>query len=453
MDGVGKRYDFRLLTDWALNHSDPSAYWFPVGKILEFEGLIDINKYLRMRDLSESEYSVETLCKLYSAVSEKKLINYYEEEDQDIDKVLDIFIRVNSGGTVLSHSDLLLSIATSQWSEKDAREEIHGLVDELNRTRAGFNFNKDFVLKACLVLADIPSIEFRVKSFTRENSERIEVEWDRISDSLRAAVYLAACLGYNRHNLRSNNVLIPIAYYLHNRRIAEQEVVKSSFAKDRRLIRNWVTRALLKRGTFSSGLDRVLRTARVTIQANPFSFPVESLDEAFARIGKALRFEEEELEDLLDRTYGTTFTVLALLYPGIDVASEFHIDHIFPSKMFTARSLKKAGIPEDRIGEYQERRDRIGNLQLLRGQENLEKSARMPAEWLRRHFSAEEEREAWLQLNFTEDVPEEMQDFIGFYEARRANMKRRLAEILGVPVSSTPVREGQAELGNLPLDG
>jgi hypothetical protein len=37
---------------------------------------------------------------------------FFEEEDQDLDKGLNIFIRVNSGGTVLSYADLLLSIAT-----------------------------------------------------------------------------------------------------------------------------------------------------------------------------------------------------------------------------------------------------------------------------------------------------------------------------------------------------
>jgi hypothetical protein len=41
-------------------------------------------------------------------------------------------LRVNSGGTVLSYSDLLLSIATAQWAERDARQSIHSLVDELN---------------------------------------------------------------------------------------------------------------------------------------------------------------------------------------------------------------------------------------------------------------------------------------------------------------------------------
>ena len=49
---------------------------------------------------------------------EDKVVAFYEEKDQDLDKVLHIFIRVNSQGyKPLSHSDLLLSIATAQWEE------------------------------------------------------------------------------------------------------------------------------------------------------------------------------------------------------------------------------------------------------------------------------------------------------------------------------------------------
>ena len=74
--------------------------------------------------------------------------------------MLDIFIRVNSAGMTLSSSDLLLSIATAQWKERDARESIHGLVDDLNATGHGFGFTKDLVLKASLVLTDAGDIRF-----------------------------------------------------------------------------------------------------------------------------------------------------------------------------------------------------------------------------------------------------------------------------------------------------
>ena len=78
-------------------------------------------------------------------------------------------------------SDLLLSIATAQWKERDARAEIRELVDELNGTTAEeFAFDKDFVLKSSLVLADIPNVGFKVRNFTRDNMAKIESDWPKI---------------------------------------------------------------------------------------------------------------------------------------------------------------------------------------------------------------------------------------------------------------------------------
>ena len=87
--------------------------------------------------------------------------------------MLNIFIRVNSGGTTLSYSDLLLSIATAQWKNKDARQEITKFVDEINQIGNGFNFDKDFVLKACLVLCDFKDIAFKVDNFNAETMQKL----------------------------------------------------------------------------------------------------------------------------------------------------------------------------------------------------------------------------------------------------------------------------------------
>ena len=109
-----------------------------------------IGNYISELGEKEKEYANETLSKLYKIIRENKSINFFLEKGQSLDKVLNIFIRVNSGGTQLSYSDLLLSIATAQWKEKDARKEITSFVDEINSIGVGFNFNKDFVLKNCL---------------------------------------------------------------------------------------------------------------------------------------------------------------------------------------------------------------------------------------------------------------------------------------------------------------
>lgn len=103
-------------------------------------------------------------------------MNYFLVTDQDADKVLEIFVRVNSGGTALSYSDLLLSMATNQWQELDARE-VRSLVSDIN-SNAGrqFSFSKDVVLKTALTIADV-DVRFKVTNFTQGNMAKVETAW------------------------------------------------------------------------------------------------------------------------------------------------------------------------------------------------------------------------------------------------------------------------------------
>ena len=181
-DDYDMDYDFKFLTKEEAEKNDESHYWFEVGNILTLVKEHEVNRYLiqnhiMQMDEEKANFANETLFKLHSAIHKDEIINYFLERDEKLDKVLNIFIRVNSGGTVLSYSDLLLSIATAQWEEKDAREEITGFVDEINRIGDGFNFNKDFVLKTCLVLSDFSDIAFKVDNFNRTNMLKIEESW------------------------------------------------------------------------------------------------------------------------------------------------------------------------------------------------------------------------------------------------------------------------------------
>jgi uncharacterized protein with ParB-like and HNH nuclease domain len=152
------KYDFQFLTEPEAEKNDEIEYWFKVSEILNLKEPGDVNSFLLESEIFQN-YSKEkaafannTLFKLHNIIHEKGTISYYQEKSQVLDKVLNIFIRINSGGTVLSYSDLLLSIATAQWTTKDAREEIVSFVDSINSIGDGFNFSKDFVLKSCLVM-------------------------------------------------------------------------------------------------------------------------------------------------------------------------------------------------------------------------------------------------------------------------------------------------------------
>jgi len=172
-------YDFRFLTKNEYENNNKNHFWFCVGDILNLKEQYEVNEYLVDKGLmrlnnNQSKFANRTLFKLWKVIHDTTSINFFLEKGESLDKVLNIFIRVNSGGTQLSYSDLLLSIATAQWKEKDAREEITSFVDEINGVGDGFNVNKDFVLKSCLVLGGFKEIAFKVDNFNQENMLHIE---------------------------------------------------------------------------------------------------------------------------------------------------------------------------------------------------------------------------------------------------------------------------------------
>ena len=211
-------YDFKFLTD-AEAQPGESSFWFECSKILTFPDISKAMEYMMEHGLTDTSkfpkesttFALKTLNEFFNVVHQKGTISYYLEEGEELDKVLQIFIRINSGGTTLSYSDLLLSIATAQWKDKDAREVIHEFVDEINQIGDGFAFNKDIVLKSCLVLADF-DVKFKVDNFTKENMKVIERNWDKTSVAMRAAIELVAKLGYNRSNLAAGSVRNSVSF-------------------------------------------------------------------------------------------------------------------------------------------------------------------------------------------------------------------------------------------------
>ena len=70
-------------------------------------------------------------------------------EDKTIDEVVDIFNRVNSGGTKLTKGDLALAKISAAWP--DARKEMNALLSKWQQ--AGFSFTLDWLLRCvnCLI--------------------------------------------------------------------------------------------------------------------------------------------------------------------------------------------------------------------------------------------------------------------------------------------------------------
>lgn len=428
-------YDFRFLRDDDARPKDgePSR-WYRVGEVLKLQDSGPaIMTELQERGLVGAD-PFNVLYTLYKAIRETNAINAYQEESQDPNKVLDIFVRVNSGGTTLSYSDLLLSMATNQWKDLDAREEVRSLVAELNDVGPGFQFSKDLVLKTGLVLIDVPDIGFKVSNFTQANMRKMEERWQEIRSALLTAADLLAAFGYSVRTLTASSVMIPLAYYLNHHGLGSSYVVSSQHAADRLIMKRWVDRSLMKRGIWGSGLDRFLSRLREAIaESDSTGFPIGRIESAMTSLGKSLTFETTEIDDLLDLKFGSSriFPVLAMLYPGLDLSKSFHEDHVFPKSRFSRSKLTKAGVPVDRIDEYLDKVNRLPNLQLLGGGPNIEKQATMPAEWLRGpHFPTDDQRGAYVHANDLDGLPDELHGFLDFYARRRAAMERRLQSML-----------------------
>lgn len=434
-------YKFLFLTEAEVKEANSAVdengqavdFWFPVGEILNFKQEYEVNTYLIKNKLTshsdpnKAMFANEALFKLFTAIHRKETISYYLEESTELDKVLNIFIRVNSGGTPLSYSDLLLSFATAQWQDKDARESINEIVDELNEIGRGFNLTKDMVLKTCLVLGDFPDIAYKVDNFNATNMLVIEQKWDDITASLRLAVELIASFGFSRENIQSNSALIPIAYYIQTIGNASNFVDSAAYEEDRKKIKKWFIASQLLHA-FSSAPDGLLKPLREIILRNPGGFPYQQIVDRFKGTNRDISFSDDSINNLLYTKYGSgdILLVMSILYPWADLKNHFHIDHMFPKSLFTRKRIQKLGVPENQIDFYIDNVNYIGNLQLLEELPNKEKNNTEFKTWLEQHYADADKLKAYREKHYIPNVGVEFTNFEEFFLEREKLLVKAL---------------------------
>ncbi|MFC7705220.1 DUF262 domain-containing protein [Plastorhodobacter daqingensis] len=415
-------------------------HWFKVGSILDYateerlEGLIAKVKDELHPGVSawERDLAEETLRSLHRVVWREEAVNFYTETDQSPDRVLDIFVRANDGGTKLSKADLLMSMITSKWSSGSARDEIIGFVEFINKGLAAPNkITRDLVLKASLVLCDY-DVAYNVKNFTGEAIATIESNWSRIKQAIENTFRLLNRHGLTQDNLGSLNATLPLVYYIYNtpgfdfRGTSEFEQVNAAN------MHYWLLNSLLV-GAFAGQSDMAITMARAALRDHlrvGRDFPKQKLFDAMAKGGRLSQVDERTIEELLDLQYGKprTFVALSLLYPGIDWhGSTWQSDHIIPQAAAQKNVLRGRNLPEHRIQEILGAVNRLGNLQLLRGDENIEKGALQFRSWItgrRSDFYEQHMIPRRLDLCDVLTLPE-------FVREREKLIRERLLERLG----------------------
>ena len=435
----GIRYRFEFLTDEQLSKQKDDRFWFPVDKILQLDDAPDQLKWItdNQRQHSKPYDPFKVLDRLFQVVHNHHLVLPYEERGQNLEKVLNIFIRMNSGGTVLSYSDLLLSIAVAQWNKYDARKEIYNLVNELNNIGGvgRFEFSKDLALKAGLMLSGIGNVGFKVKNFDKKNMTILEDNWLGIKESLLLTVQLISSFGFSAKTIRADSAILPIAYYLHRRKLGDAYLTHLSNREDRENVRQWFIKSLLKpSGIWGSGLDTLLTALRTVIfEHGTDSVPYLQIRDEMTRRGKSMSFEPEEIEELADMSYGNKllFALMSLIFPFVRNHYAHEIDHVFPKKLFTNSNLQKSGLEDLEVIEQATiNSNKIANLQLLPAEDNSEKRTKMPLEWMEQICPEVEQRKEYIRTHLLDGLPDNLKEFPTFYERRHKAIKDKIIAIL-----------------------
>ena len=440
-------YSFRFLSDEDAQKITENEYWFDVKEVLGWEKDPPIDDYYDavFESLPEGIQEVFTgkrnkikslLRKLHSRIVQDELINFFRIEEQSLDDILKVFVRVNSGGTVLSKTDLLFSTIIASWEE--GREEIEKFIKNINQIGDGFRFDNDLVMRSCLVLTDCPVI-FKVKSFKTENVQEIKNNWSRIKDALEKTVILLFDFGFDGHTLPSQNAIIPIAYYIYYGGILDQSTKAE--------IQKYLVRALLK-NIFSGQGDTVLANIRNQLRVKddgPNTYKLKNTRFSFSDISrtklpatKSFSITDEDIDEILEYKKGiNSYIVLSMLYPNLRYnQTSFHMDHIHPSSKLTVYSLKQLGIPEDTIEDWLNKKDRLPNLQLMEGRENIQKRNRYFDDWLNGADSQGnpnvDDLDAFLSRNYIpKGIDYSLENFEEFYEKRKDQLQKAIKTIIG----------------------
>lgn len=471
-----QNFEFRFLTEeesekWILRKRkikdeigveeivEEHLYWFKIGEVLkwgndpEFDIIISgfISKCRsdeQTKLIHEKRRFIKKALETFrTRISIEQHINYFEIDKKDLEDILKIFVRVNSGGTQLNKTDLLFSTIVATWD--NGREEIESLLQKINKKGDGFGFTNEYLMRCCLVLTDAPVL-YKVNSFGAENVQRIKDEWGKIANAIDQTVDLLVEYGFNQSLLTSQNATVIIAYYIY-----KGGIINDSAKTD---IKKYLIHALLN-GIFGSSQDQLISFLRNIFRfafIDEYGMTMYALKSKYFSFEELLKYElpsrkslfvtEKQLESFLNYRKGiSSFFVLSLLYPNLKYKEvQFHQDHIHPSSKFTTENLQSFGLSEEQQEEWIKLRDMVPNLQLMEGRQNESKNNTEFNKWLNGKSISEQ---AYFRVtNFIpEDENLEFENFINFYNKRKEKLKGELKKVIAINNQVEAIKENFLE--------
>lgn len=327
----------------------------------------DISEFVENRfpdmDTEQRKKPTKIVSKFVNQFTNKPVLLFQEIHDSlTYNDVLEVFERVNSGGTRLSKSDLLFSTVTLKIP--DMEDRFIRMVDDLNEN-GRHDFNTDFVIKAAFVVFE-KGAKYDFKKLTdTEFLDKLQTNFDKLEKvitALRVWLEDKALIKGGRF-LRSKLALIPLIDYLmmNGKLLGPEEGTESN------AMRQYLYMSMFSR-LFSRAPDSVLDQIHGILASahsnQVVEFPINELGDLMARRERKgnYQFREEYLWDL--------DLVLNIVDGGVkEIPSKrgwsLERDHIFPQNR-----LRLAGISEHV--------NNVGNFRLLGKSRNISKSDDMP---------------------------------------------------------------------------
>jgi Protein of unknown function DUF262 len=431
-------YGFKFFPIERPPKNDADAVWFKVSTIVQITDrdqlAAHVDRLLLLNpDLGLPKQAVlrSNLSRLWDVVHDEETLAYYLEREQSYDKVLDIFIRANDGGTKLSKSDLLMSMVTLRWDQFSARDETEAVTvrmrEILDQESA---FDRDYLLRAGLFFNDL-DFAFKLRNFTPRNISIIQARWADMKRALLMAARLFARYGITGGALTGQNAVMLVACYLYKLNSGKPDDQWATHPVDDERIRRWIT-AVIFHGVLSGAANITMefyrRSLNEQLKVSP-RFPMNELVTRMAVRGRTMSFNEETVGKFMaqDNKHRIFKLMLCLLYDRTDWSTQqWQIVQIIAKDRLQEDRLRVQGVQADQIAHYQSWEPRLVNHMILSDEEAKDYFAMEREAWLRSRPAG-----FWRRHHLPSNpVLYEESAFLDFVKARRKLIAQRLGMVL-----------------------
>lgn len=363
-------------------------FWYSAKRLLE--KLKNTGKYKQVvRDIIDSnsiddetqkEYIEENVLAFYESIINaetlgisKVVVNKTLPDIDNRQRIVELFRRLNDGGTRLSSFDLVASILKGfSW-------EMEGFLKEMLDNYQKIGLSQDNLIKLIFLLQDnsnkeMASIEAADAQYAIDNRDRIKSTIKSVKDFL----YHAKIDEYYKEGSRSFIPLFFIAYHLFHKQLSNNEIEHffdnyDTGNKEFPRIKKWLYYSLINgvfrsRGAgwipYKTGVRKMLETIK---QYKNKDFPMDELFNVY--INHPITFTNSITIDMLDN-FDTSF-VYYLMYDRAKVVRNNDIDHIMPKSILEDKNYEWSDI------------NSIKNFQLIDyGTNRGEKNAKPFSQWV-----------------------------------------------------------------------